>query len=151
MVCDGPDPPENKPDDLVPPPRHDFFILNGDESDDERHENFGYQPLPQGPDATQSDHDDTDDETEDTSSSAAPINDVPRIETMDAILTREVWNSPRNSQSIEMDNERAQQVMSAMADFALPQTSIPEWAQSITEEQWKQTLKDRLEKLREDR
>lgn len=38
-----------------------------------------------------------------------------------------------------------------MANFALPQTSIPEWAQSITEEQWKQTLHDRIEKLRENR
>lgn len=41
--------------------------------------------------------------------------------------------------------------MSAMANFALPQASIPEWAQSINEEQWKQTLKDRIEKLKNNR
>lgn len=41
--------------------------------------------------------------------------------------------------------------MSAMANFALPQTSIPEWAQTITEEQWKETLNDRIEKLRNNR
>lgn len=38
-----------------------------------------------------------------------------------------------------------------MANFALPQASIPDWAQSITEEQWKQTLDDRLERLRSNR
>lgn len=43
------------------------------------------------------------------------------------------------------------QVMSAMANFALPQTSIPDWAQSISEDQWKQTLKDRIEKIKENR
>ncbi|CAG9785515.1 unnamed protein product [Diatraea saccharalis] len=149
MVCDGPDPPENNSDDLIPPPRHEFLI-NGDDSDEERHEGFGYQPLPQGPDATQSDHDSSDDEIDNINTTAA-VNDVPPIETMDALLTREVWNAPRSSQSIEMDNERAEQVMSAMANFALPQTSIPEWAQSITDEQWKQTLKDRLEKLKDNR
>lgn len=40
------------------------------------------------------------------------------------------------------------QVMSAMANFALPQASIPDWAQSITEDQWKQTLNDRIEKIK---
>lgn len=38
--------------------------------------------------------------------------------------------------------------MSLMANFALPQTSIPEWAQSVSEDQWKETLNDRIEKLR---
>lgn len=38
--------------------------------------------------------------------------------------------------------------MTAMANFALPQASIPEWAQSVTEDQWKQTLNDRIEKIK---
>lgn len=38
--------------------------------------------------------------------------------------------------------------MTAMANFSLPQTQIPEWAQSISEEQWKQTLIDRIEKIK---
>lgn len=148
MVCDGPDPPENNINDLILPPRHELMINNNDDSDDERHEHFGYEPLPQGPDATQSDHENSDTEDNDA---PTPHDDVPPIETMDAVISREVWNAPRNSESIEMDNDRAEQVMLAMANFALPQASIPEWAQSITEEQWKQTLKDRIEKLREDR
>lgn len=41
--------------------------------------------------------------------------------------------------------------MRAMENFALPQASIPEWAQSISEEQWKQTLIERIEKLKNNR
>lgn len=37
-------------------------------------------------------------------------NDVPAIESMDSLLTREVWNAPLRTESIQMDNERAQQV-----------------------------------------
>lgn len=66
MVCDGPDPPENNANDLIPPPRHDL-LMNGnlDEgSDDEQNEHFGYEPLPQGPDAIHSDHDLSDEDPE---------------------------------------------------------------------------------------
>lgn len=38
-----------------------------------------------------------------------------------------------------------------MANFALPQASIPEWAQSISEEQWKQTLNEQIERLKNKR
>lgn len=148
MVCHGPDPPENNPQELVPPPRGELIAGgNGDESDEER-DYYGYQPLAQGPDVGHSDHD-TDDDAE--NNEVTPPNDVPNIETMDTAITREVWNTPRNIDPIEMDSERTQQVISAMANFALPQASIPEWAQSINEEQWKQTLKDRIEKLKSNR
>lgn len=36
--------------------------------------------------------------------------DVPRIESMESVLTRQVWNAPQRSESIQMDTERAQQV-----------------------------------------
>ncbi|XP_073949396.1 uncharacterized protein [Choristoneura fumiferana] len=152
MVCDGPDPPDNSPHELTPPPRHDL-MMNGnqaEESDDEN-EYFGYEPLPQGPEAVHSDDESDDDSQPNVESQQAPSNDVPLIESMDNVLTREVWSAPRPVDPIEMDNERAQQVMSAMANFALPQASIPDWAQSITEEQWKQTLNDRIERLRSNR
>ncbi|KAI8422385.1 hypothetical protein MSG28_006245 [Choristoneura fumiferana] len=132
MVCDGPDPPDNSPHELTPPPRHDL-MMNGnqaEESDDEN-EYFGYEPLPQGPEAVHSDDESDDDSQPNVESQQAPSNDVPLIESMDNVLTREV--------------------MSAMANFALPQASIPDWAQSITEEQWKQTLNDRIERLRSNR
>ncbi|XP_038214964.1 male-enhanced antigen 1-like [Zerene cesonia] len=151
MVCQGPEPPDNSPQNLTPPPRHDL-ITNGnhDDSDDEQNDHFGYEPLPQGPEAVLNDHD-SDDADSDIETSQSPAADVPQIEPMENILTREVWSSPRSTDPIQMDNERAQQVMLAMANFALPQTSIPEWAQSISEEQWKQTLNDRIEKLRGNR
>lgn len=58
MVCDGPDPPENNPHELSPPPRHDL-LMNGpqlEDSDDEN-EYVGYEPLPQGPEISYSDQD----------------------------------------------------------------------------------------------
>ncbi|XP_075974934.1 uncharacterized protein LOC142975763 [Anticarsia gemmatalis] len=149
MVCDGPDPPDSNPQELVPPPRSELIMNgNGDDSDED-HEYFGYEPLAQGPEvAAHSDHD-SDDDME--NGETPPPGDVPSIESMENALTREVWNAPRHADPIQMDSERAQQVMSAMANFALPQASIPEWAQSINEEQWKQTLKDRIEKLKNNR
>ncbi|CAH0714281.1 unnamed protein product, partial [Brenthis ino] len=150
MVCDGPDPPDDSPQNLIPPPRHEL-IANGthDDSDDEQNEHFGYEPLPQGPDAVLSDHD-SEDETEHNNTLTPPQN-VPTIEPMENVISREVWSMPRSNDPIQMDTERAEQVMSLMANFALPQDSIPEWAQSISEEQWKQTLNDRIEKLRSNR
>ncbi|KAH9635574.1 hypothetical protein HF086_003188 [Spodoptera exigua] len=148
MVCDGPDPPENNPHEIVPPPRNELIMNgnHGDDSDDE-HEYFGYEPLAQGPELAVSDHDSDDD----PESAESPPADVPSIEPMEDVLSREVWSAPRHTDAIQMDNERAQQVMRAMANFALPQASIPEWAQSISEEQWKQTLNEQIERLKNKR
>ncbi|KPJ12025.1 hypothetical protein RR48_06395 [Papilio machaon] len=150
MVCDGPDPPENSPNNLTPPPRHELINGNNEESDDEQTEYFGYEPLPQGPDGAITDFGDRDEDSDSTyaEDQEVPSQDVPAIEPIENVLVREVWSTPRSTDSIQMDNERAQEVMSAMANFALPEASIPEWAQSISEEQWKQTLNDRLERLR---
>lgn len=37
--------------------------------------------------------------------------DMPTIEPMERVLAREVWNSPRPIDPIQMDSERAQQVL----------------------------------------
>ncbi|XP_028034308.1 male-enhanced antigen 1 [Bombyx mandarina] len=145
MVCDGPDPPENNPHELSPPPRHDL-LMNGpqvEDSDDEN-EYVGYEPLPQGPEISYSDQD-LEEDDQDTEQSP---NNIPPIESVEVVLTREVWNTPRNNDPIQMDSERAQQVMSAMANFSLPQTSIPEWARSISEDQWKRTLNEQIQKIK---
>lgn len=66
MVCDGPDPPENNPNELIPPPRHEL-LMNGnldEASDDEQNEHFGYEPLPQGLEVIHSDHENSDDDNE---------------------------------------------------------------------------------------
>ncbi|CAG4971848.1 unnamed protein product [Parnassius apollo] len=152
MVCDGPEPPENSPNNLSPPPRLDLNNgNNNEESDDEQSEYFGYQPLPQGPYEASMDFSDSDDDVQNDEVNQTSVQNVPPIEPIETSLVREVWNTPRPSDSIEMDSERAQQVISAMANFALPQASIPEWAQSISEEQWKETLNVRLERLRNNR
>lgn len=36
---------------------------------------------------------------------------VPPIEDMEIVLTRDVWSMPRPGTTIEMDNERAEQVI----------------------------------------
>ncbi|XP_041987188.1 male-enhanced antigen 1 [Aricia agestis] len=151
MVCDGPDPPDNSPHDINPPSRHELMV-NGhqEDSDDEQNDHFGYEPLPQGPESAPAEVLSEEDNESDPAQQAPP-SDVPEIEPMDSVITRQVWNSPRVNDPIEMSTERAQQVMSIMANIALPQESIPEWAQSITEEQWKQTLNDRIEKMRNNR
>lgn len=41
----------------------------------------------------------------------APPSNVPPIEPMENALTREVWSVPRSNDPIEMNNERAQQVL----------------------------------------
>ncbi|GBP62131.1 hypothetical protein EVAR_46100_1 [Eumeta japonica] len=153
MGCDGPDPPEYSSHELTPPPTHQLPAngIHTDESDDETEEYHGYQPLPQGPEGTQIDNVVSNEEINtNNEDQPAPVT-VPPIEPMERIMIREVWNMPRPHDSIEMDQQRAQEVMSAMANFVLPQASIPEWAQSISEEQWKQTLHDRIEKIKNDR
>lgn len=39
-----------------------------------------------------------------------PSQDVPAIEPIENALVREVWSTPRPTDSIQMDNERAQEV-----------------------------------------
>lgn len=36
-----------------------------------------------------------------------------------------------------------------MASFSLPTTAIPEWANSVSEEQWKDQLIDRIKEIQE--
>ncbi|CAH2076237.1 unnamed protein product, partial [Iphiclides podalirius] len=111
MVCDGPDPPENAPNDMTPPLRHDLVNGNNhDESDDEQTEYFGYEPLPQGPDGAIMDFNDSEDEIENTEEQQVPIQNVPNIEPVENTLVREVWSTPRAADPIQMDNERVQQM-----------------------------------------
>lgn len=54
MVCHGPDPPDNTPqEELTPPPLSDLMMQGPivDDSDEESSDYEGYQPLPQGPDS----------------------------------------------------------------------------------------------------
>lgn len=61
--------------------------------------------------------------------------------------TIEVWSSPHNRSNIDMDADKINQVKSMMASFTLPVTAIPEWAKSISEEQWKEQLIGRIKEM----
>ena len=61
--------------------------------------------------------------------------------------TIEVWNAANNQSNIELDADKINEVKSAMASFKLPSTAIPEWATSISEEQWTEQIIDRIKKI----
>lgn len=46
-----------------------------------------------------------------------------------------------------MDADKINQVKSMMATFTLPSTAIPEWANTISEEEWKEQLIDRIKEM----
>lgn len=56
--------------------------------------------------------------------------------------TLDVWSSTSNGTNIEMDADKINKVKSAMASFSLPNSSIPEWANAITEEQLINKIKE---------
>ena len=61
--------------------------------------------------------------------------------------TIEVWSSSENQSNIELDADKIDQVKLAMASFTLPSSNIPEWATSVSEEQWKEQIIDRIKKM----
>ncbi|XP_017875164.1 male-enhanced antigen 1 [Ceratina calcarata] len=61
--------------------------------------------------------------------------------------TIEVWSSSHNRSNIDMDADKIDQVKSMMATFTLPVTAIPEWANTISEEQWKEQLIGRIKEI----
>lgn len=60
----------------------------------------------------------------------------------------QVWTTPCPAK-IDLDADKINQVKTAMANFKLPTTAIPEWATSVTEEQWKHELIDKIKKIQE--
>lgn len=60
-----------------------------------------------------------------------PSSGVPEIISSDAEIQVQVWNSPRQEDSIELNSEKAQQIMAAMSNFSLK--NVPAWATEITD------------------
>ncbi|KAL9923250.1 uncharacterized protein LOC119633858 [Glossina fuscipes] len=70
---------------------------------------------------------------------------LPSIESIDVELEREVWIQPRPQElQIELDNNKTQQILNAMANFSLPSTAVPEWATGVSEDSWKEELLQRI-------
>ncbi|XP_073826831.1 uncharacterized protein [Musca autumnalis] len=70
---------------------------------------------------------------------------LPPIESIDAEVEREVWSQPRPQElEIELDSNKTQQILSAMANFSLPNMAVPSWADGVPEERWKEELLERI-------
>lgn len=59
----------------------------------------------------------------------------------------EVWSYPYNRSDIDLDAAKIKQVKSVMASITLPETSIPQWANAISEDQWKEQLLVRIKEM----
>ncbi|XP_037809914.1 uncharacterized protein LOC119602451 [Lucilia sericata] len=70
---------------------------------------------------------------------------MPQIETADAEIERAIWSQPRPQElQIELDGNKTQQILNAMANFQLPNLAVPEWAAGVPEERWKEELLQRI-------
>ncbi|XP_043278376.1 male-enhanced antigen 1 [Venturia canescens] len=127
--------------------------VNESDSEDEDTGMTGYMPLSQVP----TDADpmlDEDDDFEDEEWISASVE---RSQGLSTVLddeqqggpseTIQVWTSLCNRSNIELDPDKINQVKSMMATFTLPVTAIPEWANTISEEQWKEELIDRIKEM----
>lgn len=75
-------------------------------------------------------------------------NSFPDVVPVDTEIAQEVWNSPADpnrSNAIELDDTRTNQIITLMSGISLPSNCIPEWAQNLSEDKWKEAL---LEKIR---
>ncbi|KAL6258654.1 hypothetical protein P5V15_010607 [Pogonomyrmex californicus] len=59
----------------------------------------------------------------------------------------EVWSCPNNRSDIDLDATKIKEVKSVMASITIPETSIPQWANTISEEQWKEQLLMRIKQM----
>ncbi|KAL8589706.1 hypothetical protein ACOMHN_027214 [Nucella lapillus] len=64
------------------------------------------------------------------------VPDLPKVKKDDI-----VWNHPApEPDRLQLDSAQLTKVKSAMVGFQLPKASIPDWAQHIPEDQWKQVV-----------
>ena len=105
-----------------------------------------YQRLPLTPNDTY--FHDSDSESEEDNAHGGAHCFVPPIVSDEDGLEQEVWSKSSVSQAdIQMDGDKVNEVKQAMANFTLPATSFPDWAKNVPEEQWKNHLMERLERM----
>uniref|UniRef100_A0A2M4C0G6 Male-enhanced antigen 1 n=1 Tax=Anopheles marajoara TaxID=58244 RepID=A0A2M4C0G6_9DIPT len=126
--------------------------LSEDESDNDLpEENYngyaGYQPLsvdernPSTIQMTPLDH------YEAHSDESEPGNAVADTDTTNHIefLNLDVWNAPRPEElNIDIDANKAAEIVNVMAGIKLPTTAVPDWARGVPEEEWKENLLQRI-------
>lgn len=137
-----PDPPNNSTDNNLTPNNE---IITGTDSDSENEINDyeGYQPLPGNAEDAFSEEE-SDEEEGAACSSAPSTKDLSPIVTMEESLLKEVWSCGA-SKDIEMDSTKVDAVKRAMLSVTLPDSSIPEWANTVPEEEWKASLLSRIQ------
>lgn len=105
---------------------------------DEELNNDGYSRLQafdndeQPADDSDSDSDSGEDECVNefafTTEEEAPSS-IPSVLPSEAEVQAQVWNAPRSQDTIELNNEKTQQILKAMSSFNLP--NVPQWAQEV--------------------
>jgi len=58
-----------------------------------------------------------------------------------------VWSCQSNRSDIDLDATKIKEVKSVMASITIPEASIPQWANAISEEQWKEQLLVRIKQM----
>ncbi|XP_011183551.1 uncharacterized protein LOC105212901 [Zeugodacus cucurbitae] len=116
----------------------------------------GYQPLAMGDDANDLAMDDSDSAVDDSDETLqnfdnasfenGSINDnLPAVESADSEIERQIWSEPRPKElQLELDNTKTTQILNVMANITLPNAVVPEWANGIPEERWKEELLKRI-------
>ncbi|KAH0955129.1 hypothetical protein HN011_008278 [Eciton burchellii] len=129
----------------------DARTTNESDSEDEDMGMAGYIPLSQV--STDADPILDDDESDEWLSGIGESNQVqppaPTADTQQSCSSEvlEVWSCSQNRTDIDLDAAKIKQVKSVMASITLPETSIPQWASAISEEQWKEQLLVRIKKM----
>ncbi|XP_052867379.1 uncharacterized protein LOC128273452 [Anopheles cruzii] len=60
-------------------------------------------------------------------------------------LNVDVWNAPRPDElNIDIDANKAAEIVTVMASIKLPTTAVPDWARGVPEEEWKENLLQRI-------
>nr|CAI5837053.1 unnamed protein product [Callosobruchus analis] len=139
--------PEHPEEDLPSNNETGVILVTDDESDDQETLVLDeYQPLAME-DSEESNHGSSEDEELENQASGItkpPDANLPPITPIEETLVKEVWSAPP-PKDIEMDSKKVDEVKKAMANITLPPGGIPEWAESIPEEEWKQYLLKRLQ------
>jgi len=61
----------------------------------------------------------------------------------------EVWSCSHNRSDIDLDATKIKEVKSVMASITIPEACIPQWANAISEEQWKEQLLIRIKQMQD--
>ncbi|KAJ8926414.1 hypothetical protein NQ314_021202, partial [Rhamnusium bicolor] len=132
----------------------DVILVTDDDEDSDDQETVtldDYQPLPM---------EDTGDsnycstygyQTPENTTTSSARRRTPMEEVVVATF-KQVWNECHPSEGdIEMDSKKIDEVKEAMSKITLPPSSIPEWANSVPEDEWKKHLLNRLQTNQEEK